>query len=318
MTLPVRYSILALALFAGSALLAPVGVRAQDKIPSISIPRSPLEGGAGFGTGTEKPEFTYGNPYMNDTLQLQYQITLLERMVQRQSNISRLEKTYLEMGVSYPQPAPPRGICEQIPANVPCFNAYPDLYDIALPDIGQLDTEAIEGPETGQAALAPVIAAPQTEEEVLPEYTWAEVSCSAGKCSAVITKQDQSTKRETVRAGDVLGDGTEIVSISGRGVRARIDGKEMDLRPALAPSRGGSASPRFGAIASASNARDPFSKNSQAEDALARSLGNTPPVVAEPSEPAAAPTPPVEAQIQKLPDEPIEDPGPPLGPTGLF
>lgn len=287
---------------------------AQDTVPPIT--------GLGATDTVQLPlvmgsnRFGTDNLYLEDTLHLQYQISLLERMVERQAGIARLEKNYMDLGVMFDQPAPPHGICRQIPANIPCFRAYPDLYDVVLPEYSMIDTED----EITEEEFAPEpVSAPEPQPIVQPpaprlsdSYRWAEILCGGGVCSATLIKSGDPKFRRTVQEGDTLEDGTITVTAISSMVKVTEGGKETELTAALAPSQGGPSSPYLdppdvaqNALAD-SNPNGDFMRDVLDNDADISKLNN---VMSE--EPAEEPIPFPE-------DEPIEDPGSPLGPTGLF
>ena len=208
-----------LALAGSMGLCSAVSYAQQDQIPSISIPRSSEQASVGPLTLRTAPTFNFDNPYLNDSLQLEYQINLLKSMIERQSNLARLEETYLSLGSVFPTPDPPRGICEQIPVNVPCYKAYPELYgDVVVPEIEQLDIDDV------QAAIEPLVEPIQEEvftpavaEDLGPpppsmNYRWADISCAGGQCSAVIVEEDRERSRRTVLEGDLLRGGVQQVA----------------------------------------------------------------------------------------------------------
>ena len=298
-----------------------VQAEAQDTVPPIKGLNLPDEAQLPIIQG--KNRFTTQNPYLEDTLELQYQISLLERMVERQAGIARLEKNYMEMGVSFNQPTPPHGICTQIPANIPCFRAYPDLYDIILPEYSmlELDEESLIIDENDLkeplakpvANVPPVPAEPDKPASLAMNYRWTEILCGGGVCSAVLVKTTDTNFRRTMQEESVLEDGTITIStISASGVTVKENGKEIELLPALSPAEGGPSSPVFdpvsgNAMEQDQNPQGEFMRNVLDSEADLSNINN----FLEQEIPDEPPLPvPVE--------EPIEDPGAPLGPTGLF
>ena len=293
------------------ALLLPFAAKAQDRVRSlgnmtqqdrITLPVAP-----------QNPNFQLKNQFLEDTLRLQYQISLLESMIQRQSGIARLEKNYLDLGVSFEQPAPPRGICEQLPANIPCYRAYPELYDIVLPEIQQLDL-LIEEPLTiEQVEIPPTeLDLPEPEPEnilalptksVATQYAWAEILCGGGVCSGVVVKNNDSSKRRTVQVGDTLESGSiEVAEISSIGITLRDGEETIKIDPAVAPGLGG---PNSRPNLIAENEPPTQSQASREIENILGAIDDSPPAQAE-------------APAQDASQEIIQDPGPPLGPTGLF
>lgn len=300
--------------------------RAQENMPSLDITSRPADVGQSARPAPAiRPVFNYPNDYLNDTLRLQYQNVLLEKMIQRQSTISRTEKSFITVGVPFDQPPPPYGICEQIPVNVPCFKAYPDLYPDAVPEVGQIEDGALEDPVMEKAVIKkepkpepksePVASAPPPTH-AMEAYSWAEIMCAGGQCEAVLVKDGQ---RRTVRAGDSLADGISVSQITATGVSLIKDGSTQTLSAAPAPSRGGMASPKYAAPAQQArrankgyetrkDLESAFSKKQEAQPGSSKQAAST----VTPS-----PAPAVES-ASDMPSAPMSDPGPPLGPTGLY
>ncbi len=310
---------------------------AEESLPAISLESSTMQQpGPGQFSLDSRPVFDYANPYLNDTLSLQYQNIILEKMILRQTAISRTEKSFIGVGVPFNQPAPPRGICEQIPVNIPCYKAYPDLYPGAVADVGQIEEGALADvpPVVGVIDPPPAPAAPKTprkKEEPKAEtdfsaYRWAEITCAGGSCKAVISERGT---RRSVRQGDMIGDGIKIEQITATGVEASKDGKTVPLQAALAPSRGGASSPKYaGFSGSGSSAIAPLSgtpaqKSQQMENLFADTPSETPAPGTIGMIPPTADTTPLsasekEAAAPEPESDEIADPGPPLGGTGLF
>jgi hypothetical protein len=298
-------------------------VRAQENVPALTFDSASLRTEKTGFMQEERPTFNYENPYLNDTLVLQYQNILLEKMLQRQSAIARTERAFIEVGVPFDQPAPPRGICEQLPANVPCYRAYPDLYPGAVPDVAQIESPApLPDAAFGSPAVSGKSASAQQKTpaaEPTPDFSgwrWAEVTCAAGQCSAVLI---HNNTRRTVRAGDALDDGVRVESITATGVSLSKKGTVEELQAALAPSRGGAGSPKYGAQGQ-SRTTPALSgslgeRSAQLEDLFS---GNT--ARGSETQGASGQKPSGASATVKQTTTPaaVNDPGPPLGPTGLF
>lgn len=303
--------------FSGSARAQEGGP--EEILPSMSLTPEQLKSQAPtqqFQSGV--PVFNYTNPYLNDTLALQYQNILLQKMIMRQGTIARTEKSFMDVGVPFQQPAPPRGICEQIPVNIPCYKAYPDLYPGALPVVSEIEEGALNEPDIDLSDIPPVntvvsAPAPPPPSTDLGAYNWAEIMCAGGKCSAVVIIDDV---RRTVRAGDVIDDDVQIVSISSNGVEVEKDGKTQKLGSALAPSRGGVGSPKYAASQGRYIAKPKLSGSTseQAEQLESFFESNPEEQDADNEEETAEAVPPPEP----VANAPVDDPGPPLGNTGLY
>lgn len=296
-----------MAIFALLALGAASPARAQqERIPSIDLSAGAKGEVQAESFTAGRPVFNYSNTYLNDILELQYQTTLLEKMIVRQGSISRLENAYINVGIPFEQPLPPKGICEQIPANVPCYSAYPDLYPEILPEVEEAGIPA----DMGMAEPVTVNIEPPKPSKLESGYKWAEIMCRGGDCSAVVSN---GTSRRTVREGDDLNDNIVVTSITSKGVTVSRDGLKEVLQSALAPSRGGLASPKY-AHTAINKASSQFSGNlEERASQLENALGN------DGSNGAVAPLDdaPDDVPVPKN-DTAISDPGPPLGPTGLY
>lgn len=185
------------------------------------------------------------NAYLNDILSLQDQINLIEKLSEREKILSDLGQTYHDLGIAFTPPPPPREICEKIPPSVVCVQAYPDLFKIAMP----IEEPAQAPPIAEEPNVPPVIQenpAP-VPEDTGPTYRWTDVTCAGGACRAVLVNESNGRTRRTVSEGDALDGGAIVAKISFEGVRISRNGAESLLMPAVAPSRGGSASPLFAA-----------------------------------------------------------------------
>lgn len=298
---------------------------AQESLPPLSFePNALRDAGARGFSMDDRPDFTFDNEYLNDTLRLQYQNILLEKMITRQGAIARTEKSFMEVGVPFDQPAPPRGICEQIPVNVPCYKAYPDLYPGAVSEVGQIEDGALNEPEL-PASMSPATPAksdsqkpkkPQVAEKPAADfsaYRWAEITCAGGRCSAVISHKGA---RRSVKEGQSLDGGFTVSRITATGVELSHEGKSQPIEAALAPSRGGLASPKYAGYSATTPIAPPSGSLSQQAQQIQGQFSNAP------STPIVGDIPDgEEAAVSVAPEsepEPVADPGPPLGPTGLF
>ena len=126
-----------------SFLACTATAQAQDSIPRMMLKSADQPSAIVSPVQKAKPIET-DNDYLQDTLRLQYEISLLQRMIQRQSSIARLENNFAELGLGFEQPAPPFGVCEQLPVNIPCYRSYPELYDIALPVMDDAELDIVE------------------------------------------------------------------------------------------------------------------------------------------------------------------------------
>lgn len=241
-----------------SALLAAPGtVLAEAQTPSFSMPGviTPDEVAA-LSVDFDESFAQIENRYLADTLKLNYQISLLEKMVARQAELEKIAESYDAMGIPFNPPPPARGICAQLPPNAPCLKYHPDLYDTLVDQrkayydkLAEQARRAAEPPkregesdeeaERRRAKEAAERAAKQAAKEREDRYRWTEVSCFGGDCRGVLVTSAQDGFRATVREGDQLFDGTKVQAISTRGIRIAIEGQVINVRPAPGEGSGG-------------------------------------------------------------------------------
>ncbi len=259
------FSFTALAVFAGLAGMglwaAPAHAQDQElpsfKLPSVITPQE-VEG---LSIDFDEAFNTIENPYLSDTIKLQYQISLIEKLVERQAALKQINESYASLGIKYDAPPPPRGICAQLPSNAPCLEAYPNLYgslaDERRAHYAELKAKADAAIAAAQAAAnrasnAPVRKEGETDEEAAARakkeaaarkarndaierknrYRWTEVSCLTGDCRGVLVKARDTGYRVTVRPGSRLPDGTVVQQVSTKGIRVSIMGDVINVRPA--------------------------------------------------------------------------------------
>lgn len=247
---------LACSVFALAAIMSPVAL-AQDSIPTISVPKlEKTEERPEAFQGAVKPFLNIQNAYFTDAIRLQYQISLMQQLLQWHSQINKLKVAYDSIGHPFLLPKPPQNICKELPRNMICVHSYPDLYpdeDGNAPFTPGLDPsqnvflDPIDNPELRQAR---VISASLPVDNVVPQrqepvpalaavkppkpsvnYQWSNISCALGKCKAVVT---DGSYRQTIRAGDKLIDDAVVKKISVDGVIVTKDGEEIMVGPAPA------------------------------------------------------------------------------------
>lgn len=233
------------------AAFAQGGAR-KDRVPAIDFgkvvtPPIPEDITGGGASAVDLGQLD--NPFLKDTIVLHHQIGLLERLIERQAVISKIESAYASLNLPFHSPPPPREICLQLPASIPCARGYPDLAGASMEDISidaaDLLPDIVLPPEAlGKSAT---VSGQEKETQAVPErYKWTEVSCAGKRCKAVLVQADNPALRRTIVAGDVLDDGSTVSAISFDGVLLSRNGKPVPLEPAKAPSRGGPVSPALG------------------------------------------------------------------------
>lgn len=191
------------------------------------------------------------NTYLRDLIKLQHQIYIMEKLIERQTEIERVAEAYASMKIAYSRPAPPYGICTQLPANALCMAYYPNLYRGAMQSaqakIAEEVTELVAMVQDANKKAEQVIADGKKMKKEAKEgkiganktgqgkgdYRWNDISCLAGACQAVIQDAEKSSFRQTVSLGDQLPDDSIIVAIAATGVRVKNgpNGKEKQLKP---------------------------------------------------------------------------------------
>lgn len=190
------------------------------------------------------------NEFLSDVVKLNYQISLLEKMVERQAELQKIKESFQIMGADFDVPAPPRGICAQLPANAACLKEYPDLYaeivanrkayyermraEAAARDpknqayAGESKEEAAARRAREEAALREKLA----KAERKTRYKWTDITCTGGECRGVLVATARQGYRATVHRGSTLGDGTIVESVSKNGIVVSIAGDTIHVRPA--------------------------------------------------------------------------------------
>lgn len=188
--------------------------------------------------------FSTKNKQLQDVLQLQYQIQVLKKLIEHEKAVNDIVKSSVTLGIQNPNiPTPDEKTCREIPANIPCAQAYHDLYD------GFSVTAAKAEPLTPINTLPPAASIldssdiPFLDAATLPDLPaelfsgntlyWTDITCLTENCSAVITPDPNNRlARYRVMAGEKLPDGSIIQSISASGVRLEQGKKTIHLEPA--------------------------------------------------------------------------------------
>ncbi len=171
------------------------------------------------------------NDQMRMHLLLQNEITMLGALQSWQTQVSELESTYARAGLPFTQPEPPRTICEQIPSNSICNEAYPDL----APKPKKTDAKKISNALAVSGVITPQQSAvPAPVMARATNYEWASISCVIDNCRAVLLDKAQNL-RFSVFSGETIDDGIMITKITPFGVTVSEKGKTIKLRSS-APS----------------------------------------------------------------------------------
>lgn len=211
----------------GVVSLWPLGAMAQGTMPGYTVmDLGPLNLNQGEKVDRDPKEAFDGirNTRMKSVLELQNQITMLNALTNWQSQVTKMEETYLRAGIPFTAPNPPRNICEQVPPNSVCSEAYSDM---KMPeDAAKAKAKKDESEATKEAVK---------EEKAPVVYEWADIRCMSQDCTATII--DTATgMRVTGREGEIIADGVIVQDVNPMGVRVTIDGVGTDLDPSEAPA----------------------------------------------------------------------------------
>ncbi len=169
-----------------------------------------------------------GNKEMRSVLELQNQITMLNALSNWQDQVVKLKEVYEKTGMAFEQPKPPYDICEQVPPNSICGDAYPEMApeeDVAPAPVST-KIASVAKPKKKNAA----------PEKAPANYEWQSVQCVSNDCKAVL--KDLSTgARFTVLQGELISDSVMVRSVTADGVTLTVRGEAQKLKP----SAGGSA-----------------------------------------------------------------------------
>lgn len=307
-----------------------LSAHAQVQLPEFSISSIPM-----LESGETQETFNYDtafsgikNPFMADTLRLQYQINLLERLIRRQTEIQRIAESYEGVGIPFKQPAPPATACSVLPVNILCMAFYPES-----PKYKTLIAERREEAERDQRRqmeslmqqwnITPVVrnvprssdnsndqstvtSQPQQQYTMppqRPDYVWSDIRCLSGNCSALLENTDDNTLRFRIREGEELPGGSKVTKISSNGVSVIKESESFDLKPKglgdLPPQSSGAEADEIANILRNQFGTVPTSGDTGNDTELVDSSGD-------------GAIPPQTVEDAGLPQIPL------LGPTGLF
>lgn len=185
--------------------------------------------------------FGQNNPQVKRLLELQDQNQLLKKLIERETSVNQMIEAAIGVGISSPfVPAPDKNLCQAVPANIPCAQAYTSLYEnystspkpvqVAMPAANSImedtDIPALNARDLS-ALPEPVLAT--------AEIFWTDITCLGMKCSAVISPDPADPKaRYRIVTGEKLPDGSIVQAISATGVTIKRDNKAIALDPAPA------------------------------------------------------------------------------------
>lgn len=196
---------------------APVGSPPSETPPAADVKMVPA-----------KEALSYFKTY----LVLQRQNALLEKLLEREEMSLRTAESYGKIGFPYEPSKPALSLCREVPANMACATAYPDLYAGFMPAPSEPVMPNIPMPEKSAVISAPDAGLPQDIDQLSPdaaikELMWTDITCLQSICRAVITPDPGNAKaRYAVNVGDQLPPGGVVQSISSNGVTI-AHGKDM-------------------------------------------------------------------------------------------
>jgi hypothetical protein len=168
--------------------------------------------------------------YYHNLLNLQRQLFLLRKLVEREKRNFALTEDYQKIGLSFKPTAPNADLCRQVPANLSCAEFFASLYPNfppvgssqgSLPDMPLLASSVGTIPE-GDLPFLPTVADIEDTRDIL---NWLDITCLGQKCSAVVTPDSADRgARYRVYVGDTLPNGDKISAISAQGVQVTNSG----------------------------------------------------------------------------------------------
>lgn len=185
-------------------------------------------------------DFGTKNPELTVILNLQDQMQLLKRLIEHETAVNAMVTAAVGIGLNDPIiPSPDLGICTSLPANIPCAQAYKDLYEnysVAKASMGKTPvpmpapSSTIKEDKTASGDTQELPPAPEAEVAAL---YWTDITCLGMKCSAVISNDpSNAATRYRVSQGETLPDGSVIDSISAAGVTIKHKNKVIHVDPA--------------------------------------------------------------------------------------
>lgn len=175
------------------------------------------------------------NEEMRKTLMLQNQITMINALTNWQSQVSKMEETYINAGLPFDAPKPPRYICEQVPANTVCGDAYEDL----APEPDMMATLPVVPSDMADPNLKKLSSAKKKKQQEPVEppvsYSWTDIRCKGLDCTAVLV-DDNGGARITVMQGESIDDGIMVQTITPESVTITVRGKTEKLSPSDQPA----------------------------------------------------------------------------------
>ncbi len=173
------------------------------------------------------------NTDLRDVLTLQHQIQLLKRLVDRETVVNDMAQAGRDIGMKKPiLSRPERDLCSEVPPNIPCAQAYADLYpDFHVAPLSEPAPKPVEvAPAPKKPAPVAAITKPAAPSD--PKIFWLDISCLESECSALMSNNLSSFKaRQRVHVGDIIA-GATVRAISAGGVTLERNGHTVRATPA--------------------------------------------------------------------------------------
>jgi hypothetical protein len=196
-----------------------------------------------FDDAPEPPAFVFveKNQVLKNILDLQNQMQLLKRVIQHETAVNQMVEASVSIGLNDPQiPAPNMEVCKSLPANIPCAQAYEEMYQDfsvakAAPAMPVASTQVSNAdiPALPADALSEIPGIAEAPAATAAGIFWMDISCMSKKCSALVSADPKNPDAlYRVYVGDKLEDGSTVKAISISGVTIDEKGKEVKLEPA--------------------------------------------------------------------------------------
>lgn len=201
-----------------------------------------------------KMSFGEGNKYFGDITTIQYQISLLNVLVERQRKNKEIQTAMRGIGIPYKEPAPGKSTCVELPKNKLCSKFYPELYDMTIEPIA---TQTMDGSFQDFINERTLPNTPDIIEQAPPRavsktvYLWTDITCIFNTCRVVLIPANGGS-RISVKEGDPIGSAytVEAINASQVNLKDNATGEIIKLQPAPSSATGGSTSPFIAATSS--------------------------------------------------------------------
>ena len=182
----------------------------------------------------EVTSFATENAVLQDTLQIQHQIYVLKRLLEREKTVNDVAQAGRDLGLKKPVLSKPdRALCEEVPANIPCAQAWPSIYpSFDVTPVKEI-TDAFTAPSvTTKKSNSKKIPAEAEPKPSSPKFFWLDITCFDDSCSALVTSDISDNRRyQRVRNGGII-EGAHVREISVAGITMEKNGRFFQAAPA--------------------------------------------------------------------------------------